>query len=125
VVAGFAEFATLVIVANWIFGFVDHEVRTARETPTYYCVVVTVLYSLSALLGGYWCAQLARTAHRQASIGLILLAEVVVLWTAMFLWNVIPRVTLLALALLLPMMMWAGARLRVRRHPVKPLMVRA
>ena len=124
-VGGFAAFLVLAMAANWILGFVDPEVRTARETPTYYYIVVTVFYALSAFVGGYWCAKIALTAHRQAALGMICVGELLVVFTAVSFWALMPHFALITLLIAYPGMVWIGAQFRVKRHPVKPLMVRA
>jgi len=125
VVIGYATMGLLVIFTELILGFIVPEIRTSRDTPTTYFVVVGITDSLFAFVAGYMCAKFARTAFRQATLALIILGEAIALFTAFNSWYTAPHVYSIALLLLYPPLVWAGSRLRVRRVPVKPLMVRA
>jgi hypothetical protein len=125
VVIGYAAIGLLIILTDWIFGFIVPAVRAGREMPTYYYPIVVVTDSIYSFLGGYLCAKLALTAHRYATIGLMIFGELLGLASTVALWYTVPHAYSITLMMLYPPMVWAGSWLRVRRVPVKPLMVRA
>jgi len=125
IVGGYALIAFLIVLSEWIFGFAAPQIRTAREMPSYYFAVTGVTDSIYAFIGGYVCAKIARTAHRPATIGLMALGEAIALYSTVLTWYTAPHTYSLALLILYPPLVWAGSWLRVRRAPVKPILVRA
>jgi hypothetical protein len=125
IVAGYAALGLLAVLTEWILGFIAPEIHTSREMPTYYFVVVGTTDAFFSVVGGYVCAKVALTAFRQATIGLIVVGELIALVAAVQAWYTAPRVYLISLLLVYPPLAWAGSWLRVRQVPVKPLMVRA
>jgi hypothetical protein len=122
--AGYAVIGVLAILAEWALGFITPEIYAARQRPDYYFWVIGICDAVFAFIGGYVCAKVARTAFRPATVGLIILGEVVALSSAIQSWYTAPRTYLIGLMILFPALVWVGSQLRVRRVPVKPLMVR-
>lgn len=123
--AGYATIGLLSIVTEWILGFIAPELRTAREMPSYYFVIVGITDVVYSVAAGYVCAKVAMTAYRQATVGLIIIGELIALLSVVGAWYTAPRLYLISLLVLYPPLAWAGSWLRVRRVPVKPVMVRA
>ena len=69
--AGYVGIAFLIVATDWILGFTIPELRTALEMPTYYFAAVLATDAIYSMAGGYLCAAIARTAARNAAIGLM------------------------------------------------------
>jgi len=125
IAAGYAFIGLCIILTDWIFGFFVPAVRAGREMPSYYYPIIIVTDSIYTFGGGYLCAIVARTANRYAAIGLMIFGELMGLASTVALWYTVPHLYSVALMMLYPPLVWTGAWLRVRRVPVKPVMVRA
>jgi hypothetical protein len=123
ILAGYLSIGVLVVVTDWILGFFVPQI--AREMPGFYFPMVIVTDSIYTLVGGYLCAKIALTAHRPATIGLMIFGELMGLVSVVASWYAVPHYYSIALLVLYPPMAWAGSWWRVRRVPVKPMMVRA
>lgn len=124
ILAGYGSIGLLIILTDWIFGFIVPQIRTSREMPSFYYPIIVVTDSIYTFVGGYLCAKIARTAHRPATIGLMIFGELMGLASTVALWYTVPHAYSIVLMLLYPLMVWVGSSVRVRRVPVKPLMVR-
>jgi hypothetical protein len=124
VLAGYLAIAFLIAATDWILGFSIAELRTAREMPTYYFVVVLVTDSVYSVAGGYLCAKIARTAARSSTIGLMALGELIGAISTVYLWYTVPHWYSFVLLILYPPLVWLGSWLRLRMAPVKPILVR-
>jgi len=124
IVAGYLTIGALAIVTAWIVGFAMPEVNTSGLVPSYYFAIVAATDAVYSVAGGYVCAKIALTAHRPATIGLIILGELISAFSVVQSWYVAPRWYLFSLLLLFPLLAWAGCWLRVKQHPVKPQMVK-
>src|SRR5579862_5613766 len=108
VLAGYATMALLSVVTIWIIDFFNAELRTAREMPTYYFVIVIVTDAIYSVAGGYLCAKIARTAFGNSTIGMIALGELIAGLSAYSVWYRVPHWYSLALLLMYPPLVWWG-----------------
>lgn len=124
VLAGYVGIAFLIVATDWILGFTIPELRTALEMPTYYFVAVLATDAIYSMVGGYLGAAIARTAARNATIGLIAVGELISVVSTVFVWYRVPHWYSFALLILYPPLVWMGSQLRLRMVPVKPVLVK-
>jgi hypothetical protein len=124
VLAGYAAIGALIVVTDWIFGFFIPELRSSREPPGYYFAASIMTDSIYSVIGGYLCAKVARTAVRNATLGLMVFGELMGVVSTVMLWYTVPHPYSFALLVLYPPLVWLGSWLRLRKVPVKPVLVR-
>jgi len=124
VLAGYAVIAFFSVVTDWAVNFFIAELRTAREKPAYYFVIVIVADAIFSTSAGYLCAKIARTAARNATIGLMALGELIGAVSAYASWNDVPHWSSIVLLAIYPPLVWWGSQMRQKLFPVKPVFVK-
>jgi hypothetical protein len=116
-IAGYAVIGVLVIFTDQLFSLLTHGFDSGATPPHSYFLLSLVTDSLYTALGGYFCAAIARSAARRATLILILGGELIGVGAVIALWHTQPHWFAIGLLLIYPPAVWAGSRFRMRGEP--------
>lgn len=116
-VAGYAVIGVLVIFTDQLFSLLTHSFDSGATPSHSYFLLSLVTDSVYTALGGYFCAAIAQSAGRRATLILILGGEMIGVAAVIAFWRTQPHWFAIALLLLYPPAVWAGSRLRMRGEP--------
>jgi hypothetical protein len=83
----------------------------SAKPPTWYFVVSMLTDTIYTLLGGWICALISR-GDRHATLGLIVLGELMGIASTVYLWNTVPHFYSFFLLIVYPPAVWLGTKLR-------------
>jgi hypothetical protein len=83
----------------------------ASMPPTWYFVVSMLTDTIYTLFGGWICALISR-GYQRATVGLIILGELMGVASTVYLWKTVPHFYSFFLLIVYPPAVWLGAKLR-------------
>ena len=110
-VLGYALIGVLIAGTAYSFSHLIPGFLAMKTPPIWYFVVSMGTDTLYTLAGGWFCAVIARCDLR-ATVGLIILGEVMGIASTVYLWNTVPHFYSFYLLIVYPVAVWFGARLR-------------
>jgi hypothetical protein len=117
-IAGYAVIGVLVIFTDQLFSLLTHSFDSGATPPHSYFLLSLVTDSVYTALGGYFCAAIAQSAARRATLILILGGKLIG-GAVIALWNTQPHWFAIGWLLLYPPALWAGSRFRMRGEPAE------
>jgi hypothetical protein len=114
VISGFLGIGILVRFTDMLFARLVQG-WNPKDPPLYYFAVSLVTNFIYSIVGGYICALIAEEHHQKATLGLIVLGEVLGVIVQVVLWGVVPHWYGIGLLILYPLGVWIGSTLRGRR----------
>jgi hypothetical protein len=82
-----------------------------KQPPIWYFTISMATDTIYTLIGGWVCAVISRS-DVQATLGLILLGELMAIASTVYLWHTVPHFYSFYLLLVYPPAIWYGAKLR-------------
>lgn len=120
IIFGYVTIALMVIITGQIASAIVPGFQAMNTPPAYYFnLVINTLYSL---VGGYLCSTVARDNSRSATIGLIVLGEVIGIMAQIRLWHTVPHWFGIGLLALYAAGVWIGGTLRSHGKQSRPPM---
>ncbi len=113
---GYALTGILVVVTDQIFARAIFNFQVTNNPPLYYFVISLITDTLYAAIGGWFCAVIARSQARAATIALIAGGEIIGVAAQASLWHVVPHWFGAGLVILFPPAVWFGSRLHARKR---------
>jgi hypothetical protein len=115
VVLGYAAVGVLVVGTDQIFAIFIPGLQTMTSPPLYYFVSSLATDTAYTVLGGWLCVRIAREHARNATLGLIVLGELIGLVSQILLWHTVPHWFGMGLLIAYPPAIWIGSEGESRR----------
>ena len=114
-IGGFLVIGVLVRSTDMLFARLVPGWKDMAHLPLYYFAATLATDFIYCILGGYICAWIAEENRRRATLGLIVVGEVLGIVVRVVLWGVVPHWFGIGLLILYPLGVWIGSGLRGRR----------
>ena len=111
VIAGYAAIGILVTLTDLMFSLLVPGWKAMPRPPLYYFVTSLGTDLLYSVFGGYVCFVIARERAKAATLGLIIVGELIGLASQIALWKTVPHWFGIGLLILYPPAIWLGSRL--------------
>jgi len=116
VLAGYIAIGILVVATDQLVGAINPgEYLSGQTPPTYYFVVSLFTAPIYSILGGYFCAWIAKVRRWKHVIALVLFGEAMGVVSMIVAWGKQPFWYGLALLVLYPPAVLLGGYLRIRK----------
>jgi hypothetical protein len=112
VIAGYLATGVLIFCTDRLWGMAIPGLQSGGPTPAYYFAASLATDTLYSIFGGYLCAVIARSGVKRATIGLIVLGELMGLAATAAEWGLVPHWYSFALLVIYPPAVWIGSKLR-------------
>ena len=109
-VLGYAFIGVLIAGTDYLVGHLIRGFSTMKVPPTWYFLASLVTDTLYTLAGGWLCAVISLRDLR-ATVGLIIIGEVMGIASTVYLWNTVPHFYSFYLLIMYPPAVWFGAKL--------------
>ncbi len=110
-ILGYCFIGLLIMVTDKAYALAIPGMSPLRVLPDWYYVLAMLTDTIYTFAGGSLCAVISRR-DSQATIGLIILGEVMGIASTIYLWNTAPHYYSFYLLIAYPPAVWYGAKLR-------------
>ncbi len=108
---GYAFIGVLIAGTDQLYARTIPGFASMKTPPTWYFVISMLTDTIDTLLGGWICALISR-GDRHATLGLIVLGELMGIASTVYLWNTVPHYYSFFLLVVYPPAAWLGTKLR-------------
>lgn len=115
VVTGYCFIGVLIFSMDQLFAHMIPGLSAMKRLPDWYFATTMLTDTVYTFLGGWLCAAIAR-GNRRATLGLIVVGELVGIASTFYLWNQAPHFYSFFLLIVYPPAVWFGAKMRKSRR---------
>jgi hypothetical protein len=108
---GYAFIGVLIAGTDRLYAQMIPGFGSMSVPPTFYFVISMFTDTIYTLIGGWLCALISR-GDRHATLGLIVLGELMGLASTVYLWKTVPHYYSFFLLIVYPPAVWIGTKLR-------------
>jgi len=108
---GYALIGVLIFGTDQLYAHLIPGFSSMKMPPTWYFVLSMATDTLYTLIGGWLCALISRR-DVQATLGLIMVGELMGIASTVYLWGKVPHFYSFYLLIMYPPAVWYGAKMR-------------